>query len=268
MIEREAKSPRHSRERQENGSQMPSTSGMLISFSISSKVLSLIRSSGSQPNLSTGATDVVSDATHASPATSLRLNNDKAICYAFVEYRRHCVLCGVSNSQSMVNHYVKFHPNDEVFISRVTQAYAEQAMSGPPAPGLQVKNKLTAVCYFCQTEMIKQVSYWGDHIRGHTGERNYKCEKHGLVENYHACKSKVKVLRYSFSNNLLSGFICKECNYVQVQEKNIIQHIKKQHGQQEHFDKFYQEIHFVSKEMRPRSEKCSYSLFFEVRICK
>lgn len=216
----------------------------------------LIRFSGSQHSASIRPTSdavAVSAAAPASPAKSSKRNDDKRIYYANEKYRHEkCVLCGVSNRHSMVSHYVTKHPKDEVFISRLSPAFAKHATSTPLKPAFNEKMEISATCYFCESEKNLRPSSWAAHILTHTGERDYYCDEHGPVSLNHKCTGKKKVFEYDFVDDLLSGFMCKECNYVQVQEKNLIKHIKTTHKHRlGYFDRFYQEIHFVSRQMCP-----------------
>lgn len=255
--DRSRKKPAETSDERNLRSQMPSASGMITRLSFLSEFLNRIRFLGLQdsaPNRPTSDAVAVPAAAPVAPAKSSKRNDDKRIYYANEEYRqKKCVLCGVSNRLSMVSHYVTKHPKDEVFISRLSPAFAKRAKSTPLEPTFNEKMEIRAICYFCESEKTMRTTGWAAHIMTHTGERDYFCKPHGAVTFNHRCiEEKTKIFDYDFVDDLLSGFMCKECNYVQVQEKNLIKHIKTTHNHRlGYFDKFYQEIHFVSKQMCP-----------------
>lgn len=161
-------------------------------------------------------------------------NTDKSL-YLSSQRAKKCPLCQKVYKR-MVSHFRRNHSNHEVFVSRVSPNMAEsllQAQSPAPikymnASGMQY---LKMVCPFCDVVKDFFAPYWGSHMRTHTGEYVNKCEqcKTRTMSTTHCGwpTSKPKCNLYAMG---LTAYICIRCNYMQIDKKNIVAHLKRQHN--------------------------------------
>lgn len=71
-------------------------------------------------------------------------------------------------------------------------------------------DKIVYVCFFCECTSSKTINGWLQHITDHTDE------------NYDKCKVKE-------NGQPVFGYICKECNYVQLEKSRVIHHLREKH---------------------------------------
>lgn len=156
----------------------------------------------------------------------------------------------------MVLHYEKYHPNHEIFISRLPPDTVEQLKSPAKEAEFSETFFIIAHCHFCQMKRTFHESYWPTHILTHTGERDHYC---------HACKRKSsahsnhinkcgqnteQLFLYNFEENYLTAFMCKQCNFVQVLTQNIEKHLLNEHKmKKEDVQQNYFKIYLVTKAM-------------------
>lgn len=85
-----------------------------------------------------------------------------------------CLLCNKPPGVSLVNHYVNFHPNDEVVISRLAPDVADRLRSSENLKKcrrikLKGKSVLKQICFFCNEYKSLGRQKWIDHMAKHTG---------------------------------------------------------------------------------------------------
>lgn len=158
---------------------------------------------------------------------SLYLNSEKA---------KNCSHCGKRYTRKMVYHYKTAHQDSEVFVSRISPEWA-QKVKNERISGIKIIKSsaqyLKSFCVFCNREHEFMAHYWPDHIRSHTGEYANECRLCMLrVSFYRHCDmstKRVEGLDIDLYRNDMVAFICKKCNFVQIDENNMRNHLTKQH---------------------------------------
>lgn len=170
-----------------------------------------------------------------------------------------CVFCH-KHYVRIVHHYRTAHSDQEMVISRLAPAMAEEIQQNRPKciPIIR-QNTLRFVetkCFFCEDVKNFSLHYWVDHIRGHTGEYSNKCRVCKANFAYPTTHCSVKTTRISEKFTLqhdLSGYLCLECNYVQIDEPNMLRHLETQHNfDDDIFDTKYTRIIFIALARRSR----------------
>lgn len=151
-------------------------------------------------------------------------------------YRTKCMVCGCEKAH-LVNHYVKEHPNEEVIISRISPEMRTFALAGRSSSSKSGRFYET-FCIFCEKSLRNHNKGWIQHLTTHTGEYQYECKgcrvKLAHTSNHRTAKS-CSALRITRIRDIkeeggaIYGYICNLCNYVQILEEAMIQHVKEQH---------------------------------------
>ncbi|XP_059487483.1 uncharacterized protein LOC132203613 isoform X2 [Neocloeon triangulifer] len=147
-----------------------------------------------------------------------------------------CKIC-MYEGKKIVDHYITVHPDSEVLISRLPNNEAIQAVLQPnncKSPVLQ--------CRFCKYNSTKLTEFY-DHVTEHTGEYRLKCavcpfkrpKKDAII--YHTRKQhrtdKQAVSQIDMQGiiekNCVTGYLCGFCNFVQLSEATVTQHIELRH---------------------------------------
>lgn len=135
----------------------------------------------------------------------------------------------------MVPHLRNKHPSNEVFISRLAPKWAAQLMQNKllfttkytRPSGLQ---HLKMFCPFCECDKDFFLPYWSNHIRTHTGEYTNECILCFKVSlNATHCGQSTSKQKCNLFRDGLQAFICKRCNYVQIDEQRLISHVTTHH---------------------------------------
>lgn len=161
-----------------------------------------------------------------------------------------CLLCNYTGV-NIVEHYMKNHSSKEVFISRFNPDMAKSVKANPIAKNTtlcsvnvyNVNAKLKLRCGFCLQELISTRKLWKMHFMQHTGE--FHCKSCKISDPYPtdskkyraeyphkpSCKGakKFTIDDLSFHASGLDAFMCSDCNFVQLAEDNIKQHISTEH---------------------------------------
>lgn len=156
--------------------------------------------------------------------SSLYLSNPRA---------QKCVVCHQKYKRT-VYHYKTAHENVEVFVSRLSSEMAKIAKNGHSNVTRHLKSSLKylkATCYFCETAKDFSTHYWLHHIRSHTGEYSNECTMCGKIvcHNTHCGYTTSKTDDFDLKDNDLHAYICRACNFLQTNEKNIHLHLQLQH---------------------------------------
>lgn len=188
-------------------------------------------------------------------------NIHKEVYASNSKYALQCFVCN-KTAKYLVNHYVREHPDSEVYISRLSPPIAVAAKTININQIVNSMNQLVnGFCYFCEQNVKHAESYWPKHVLGHTGEYQHFCVLCKTMCNHDAyhkkCGKIVSIFKYNMTNHGLSGFICNLCNYVQVREKNMISHLEHQHdlsedGCKQHFQKIMLMRCGTAEEVLPR----------------
>lgn len=167
-----------------------------------------------------------------------------------------CKLCGFRGVH-MINHYKVQHPFEEVFVARLSPQRAERVIKDATVTDYAAmelvelweaknrKKKFHFECVFCNFSVIENTEVYYDHLTTHTGEFRFHCS---------ICRYKtasVKCLRShmnGFHNwnvscgnlkaacppppnyNIVIGYICTECNFVQLTKETVEKHVEKYHA--------------------------------------
>lgn len=151
-----------------------------------------------------------------------------------------CVFCYDSCTR-IVNHYKRKHNTEEVYVSRISPKMAKRLREDNFKrfdANCEKKGSiwtLHAKCFFCEYSRTFNFSYWLDHIRSHTGEYARQCcnESCGAnVSSQEHCGFATELIRgrHNLASTDLMCFVCKRCNFVQMEQKNMHRHLIKQHG--------------------------------------
>lgn len=190
-------------------------------------------------------------------------NIDARIYCADPQHSAKCPVCKAKLSRKqLTSHYLKMHPTFEVYTSRLSPEFAMKAMNEPLPTKYEYDDKgrtMRTYCYFCATERGFTQAYWLTHILSHTGEYSYECTKCEMkILNAAAHKKscapfKSKTLHeFKFTDGYLWAFMCKQCHYVQVREKNMKSHLRNEHLHLERdIDCYYDRIKLISDQMCP-----------------
>ncbi|XP_055306030.1 uncharacterized protein LOC129570452 [Sitodiplosis mosellana] len=119
-----------------------------------------------------------------------------------------CELCG-KNDPCMPNHYMRKHRKHEVLVARPSPQMAARLRLQSDEFKMFDRNNISGFCYFCEDTQTMPRSSWVLHILTHTGEVLYVCDS---------------------ADRSIVGFLCKECNFLQLEGKRVIDHLKKEHG--------------------------------------
>lgn len=93
--------------------------------------------------------------------------------------------------------------------------------------------KMRALCYFCEEMKEYTPEYFYAHIRSHTGEyAHYECsicKKRISFKTQKCCDLLPNIKSIDCRSTEFTAFICLKCNYIQINEENIIKHLKNEH---------------------------------------
>ncbi|KAK9693365.1 hypothetical protein QE152_g34241 [Popillia japonica] len=160
-----------------------------------------------------------------------------------------CRLCNY-NGKMIFTHYKGKHPNNEVLISRLAPHIAEQLIVTSTERNYKnfnilddLKVKCTFICPFCPNSNVisDYTAQFYDHLTIHTGEYRYFCERcdfswynqwnmryHNKVK--HRLRAKVITKNVPVNSEIVFGYICLECHFVQISKRNLEKHIQDYHG--------------------------------------
>lgn len=151
-----------------------------------------------------------------------------------------CVVCEFKTTRRLItSHYVRKHPELEVYTSRLSPDYVEAALKEPALPEYESTAKgsrMKVMCYFCGYKRPFDSKYWTRHVLHHTGEYPIECQschQKDLHEQNHPASCLVYIpkllFEYGFIDGYLYAFMCKSCNYVQTREQNMVSHLRNEH---------------------------------------
>lgn len=141
------------------------------------------------------------------------------------------------------------HGNCEVFISRLSEQTAQRLMESSSLSLATInrdehdRKRLTMECPFCEKENNFSPSYWLNHIRTHTGEYSNECFRCGKIS-LNSTHCGYATLKETFDLHVdgLMAFVCRICNYVQINEQRIRSHLEVHHDIMQPNDNDYQMI--------------------------
>lgn len=171
-------------------------------------------------------------------SSGIELKNTNIMMYASnPQYNQYCAICCCTR-KLLVNHYVKEHPEKEVYISRISAEMRTRMDNGliNSVYG-RTERLVTTVCPFCDIDSTKNISSWVEHLTVHTGEYLFECTRcnfalaqKGSHEKKPECAKYIRLKSaITVTDAGIKGFICNNCNYVQINEQAVKQHIREQH---------------------------------------
>ncbi|XP_071443153.1 uncharacterized protein [Hetaerina americana] len=178
-----------------------------------------------------------------------------------------CKLC-TYNGKQIVNHYITKHPESDVLVSRLSLEQAKVAMDWTENNQGALRNAKEAlksrgpfVCLMCEAWFTEYIEFY-DHVTTHTGEYRFSCKmcsyrsfrdtnvrshayyvhQKKYCESYE-CFEAVAVDKLLFdleeegsepeaTSLVIPGLVahlCSKCNFVQIAEKGVKEHIAKRH---------------------------------------
>ncbi|XP_073833945.1 uncharacterized protein isoform X2 [Musca autumnalis] len=174
------------------------------------------------------------------------LNND---CQMFANNNRGCVLCN-DKPRNLTNHYIRKHKT-ESYISRLSRSQLDDLLSNTPfvtevkGPAGSCIPYYSIECKFCNLNLNEPFSELYDHYSSHTGEYAYYCNKCKLSRPYRPdieshqkhtklCSNSGIQVMYSYKPGarVIYLYYCNICNFVQLNEANILKHLREHHGPQ------------------------------------
>ena len=211
----------------------------------------IIRKKRSVPH-KTGDMEEMEEETKPEKKTEAVLKNTNITIHAKnPEYTIQCCLCDFSFQKEdtthleMVQHFVLMHEDHEIFVSRLSPEDAKSIKESPmKITGSSIQgSKITFRCLLCPhpSEKCMQPTAWINHIGLHTGEYCFKCTQCDIrvadwkdlkvAQHLTGCKQAFfeTVIEKSFLDRHLTGYLCDECNYVQINEKNLKKHVEMEH---------------------------------------
>lgn len=174
-------------------------------------------------------------------------NNDKSLYLSSVKAKI-CVLCSKHYSRTICSHYKTKHSDREVFVSRLSPKVTKIAIKKGFSFVKYLKGSsnslhLKTFCVFCEKERDFMPHYWNDHLRSHTGEYMNECLLClSPVSFYYHCNGipTRKISDFNLFRCVLYGYSCKKCNFVQIDEENMIKHLENEHSPTQNIQKYYQ----------------------------
>ncbi|KAJ8972649.1 hypothetical protein NQ317_008235 [Molorchus minor] len=161
---------------------------------------------------------------------------------------KECKICNY-RGRFITTHYKTNHPESEILSSRLSPAAAEEAVRDAEQnlakyeSIMRVKGgyKFKYVCRFCEFSTHVPPTIFYDHVTTHTGEYRHICPmcsfsaSSGKTLKVHlsSCHQNIekRVARKSYGQTVVFGYLCGECNYVQLTRKNVEDHINVFHLQ-------------------------------------
>lgn len=140
------------------------------------------------------------------------------------------------------------HKTSEVFVSRLSPEMTVKVKKNENKIRC-VNNLIEAFCYFCEFDLTKNIKDWLLHFTIHTGEYMYSCTKcEEQVSRSHHCQQPClenPQLALKMVADLMA-FICNDCNYIQLNEENLVRHLRQEHDLTGNLDGYYQQIVLVA----------------------
>lgn len=156
------------------------------------------------------------------------------MCASNKIYQTKCVLCS-TNCCNLVNHYVKYHRETEVYTSRISSNILTYIQS-KLACSIFSTRYITAICVFCEEQHTKIRSGWIKHYTCYTGEYMYRCKccsekfsSRGHKTDICSADDLEEITKIAAEKDGIFGYLCLMCNYVQMQKHKLIDHIQKEH---------------------------------------
>ncbi|XP_031638489.1 zinc finger protein 37-like [Contarinia nasturtii] len=205
---------------------------------------------------------------------SVMKNTNPNIYYTNNLYQTLCVFCD-NKAKNMVSHYVKHHPNHEVAIARPSPSMANSIRAQSQRFD-SFRSKISGICFFCEEIKTLTKSSWINHILTHTGESLFHCTSCKAVlkdrSDFHSnCNQRNLITIFELNDSpegALTAFMCKECNYLQINQNQLTEHLRNQHGfSKKESIKYFERITLIPN-MNPIREIFEYEFLDNDTLCK
>lgn len=150
-----------------------------------------------------------------------------------------CTMCPYKDLvgwKMLTKHYIRKHPGKEIAHSRLAERFKlDDIIASPVISTVTDRMLIKSICLFCDQWYSMDSFKWEKHFVSHTGECPFECRKCGwkLFDDLHKrCNSKINIPingPHEFKANKLYGYACKLCSFVQLDKRNIYNHIENQH---------------------------------------
>lgn len=156
-------------------------------------------------------------------ANDIKNTNYAVHCGANSMYMKLCLLCN-KNDRHMVQHFIKMHPDREVFVSRLSPEMMARLKKQKMPEFARDGNKIRGICFFCAEEKSFTITSWERHLLTHTGEAKFFCsdclhEEDKLTQHGKCGSSSTNI----FDNkNSLDCYACNLCHFIQINEIKMI----------------------------------------------
>ncbi|CAH1118526.1 unnamed protein product [Phaedon cochleariae] len=156
-----------------------------------------------------------------------------------------CKLCDFQG-KFITTHYKTAHPESEVLSSRFTPSVAAEAIADAKINLSRYEKcmvvrsgvKLKYTCRFCTTNSVVTPTFFYDHVSTHTGEYRHICPNcnvsfcNGKTLSFHMKTNHTDmklIVRKAYNTTIMFGYLCGECNYVQISRTNVEEHVNIYH---------------------------------------
>lgn len=158
-------------------------------------------------------------------------NNDSSMYIKSPCMPDSCILCA-ERTKYFASHYIRYHPEQENYVSRISPTMLREMIAAEQNP--TENDDARVACAFCEESAARGKSAWIQHILSHTGEMLFRCRECNHEDTRKRCDCKkpdYKILqRFEFDREgVLPGYVCKLCNYVQLKEQHVEEHLKRSH---------------------------------------
>ncbi|XP_037050206.1 uncharacterized protein LOC119084365 isoform X1 [Bradysia coprophila] len=178
-----------------------------------------------------------------------------------------CPVCEKPAKLSIVNHFVTWHPDSEVYTCRLAPEVADALRNSKHVtvaeqfqPEGRCYKTFSHICYFCNVTKSLTKVFWMNHMSKHTGYYQYQCNdcsrQFAEKNKAHACKgtnnlAKIPQPQFEIRNkHTLMAYICDLCNFVRFHQADIEKHLRCEHETTD--TKQFKEVVFLSFPKRQR----------------
>ncbi|XP_065364059.1 uncharacterized protein LOC135957267 [Calliphora vicina] len=172
-----------------------------------------------------------------------KYNND---CQMTERNTSFCTLCR-SKPSDLTNHYIGRHKT-ESYVSRLDWSELDELSINTPFAKLLPKMKnyrfdrYEIDCPFCKDKLVDQFINLYHHYSAHTGEYAFQCSHCNLTKPYRpdiqshilhskTCRNSTINILYRYPPNAQCIYLhyCTICNFVQLNEANVLKHLREHH---------------------------------------
>lgn len=167
-----------------------------------------------------------------------RIKNTDASMYASnPKHNQRCLLCRQCPT-NLVHHFLTHHPNEEIFISRISREMRNRIMTIGLTGTRDLFGVIRCVCAFCEMEKCWSIHKWMQHLTSHTGEYMYKCtgcsnrfvsQQHDRVPDCPRMDVR-NTFEIETRSKSAYAYICDKCNYIQFRKDALEKHVRFEHN--------------------------------------